>query len=67
MNLRRPDRKGPEKANYESHMARVREAKTSVDCQAPRPHPLTNKGDMDQVSLDLIIHCHWFELFFKLG
>ena len=50
MNARRPDRIGVEKVNYDSHLARVTQAKTSVDCHTPRPHPLLNRGDVDQVS-----------------
>jgi hypothetical protein len=49
MNLRRTDRKGAEKTNYESHIARVRQAKTLVDCQAPEPHPIANKVDIEKV------------------
>ena len=50
MNTRRPDRIGVEKVNYEAHLARVKHAKTSVDCQAPKAHPLLNRGDVDQVN-----------------
>lgn len=53
MNLRRTDRKGAEKTNYESHIARVRQAKTLVDCQAPQPHPIANKVDIEKVMNDL--------------
>ena len=47
---RRSDRRGYEKLNYELHVSRVKDAKGTVDCRPPRPHPLTNRGDMDQVS-----------------
>lgn len=50
MNPRRPDRIGVEKVNYDSHLARVKQAKTSVDCHAPKSHPLLNRVDVDQVN-----------------
>jgi hypothetical protein len=53
MNLRRTDRRGAEKTNYESHIARVKQAKTLVDCQAPDPHPIANKVAIEKVLTNL--------------
>ena len=49
MSGRRSERRGYEKMNYDLHVGRVKDAKGSVDCQPPRPHPLGNRGDLDQV------------------
>ena len=59
---RRTDRTGVEKANYDSHLARIKQAKTSVDCQAPKPHPLLNRADVDQVGKRSSLPLHLFSL-----
>ena len=46
---RRSDRKGREKVIYDIHVSRIKAAKGLIDCTPPRPHPFTNKTDMDQV------------------
>lgn len=46
---RRSDRKGREKVIYDIHVSRIKAAKGRIDCTPPRPHPFTNKTDMDQV------------------
>ena len=49
MNGGRSDRQGYEKTNYEIHVAKIRDIKGTVDCQAPRPHPLGVKVNTDEV------------------
>ena len=56
MSGRRSERRGYEKLNYELHVGRVKDAKGTVDCQPPRPHPLVNRGDLDQVSTICNMH-----------
>lgn len=53
MSGRRSDRRGYEKMNYDMHVARVKGAKGSVDCLPPRPHPLANRSETDQVTITL--------------
>ena len=50
---RRSDRRGREKTIYGIHLARVRTAKGLIDCAPPRPHPFTNKMDLDQVVINI--------------
>jgi hypothetical protein len=56
---RRSDRKGREKVIYDIHVSRIKAAKGLIDCTPPRPHPFTNKTDMDQVisTKSTFFHC----------
>ena len=52
---RRSDRSSFEKISYDIHLSRLRAAKGTIDSKPPRPHPLTNRADMDQVRFRLIL------------
>ena len=52
---RRSDRSSFEKISYDIHLSRLRAAKGTIDSKPPRPHPLTNRADMDQVRFLLIL------------
>ena len=49
----RPDRKGFDKLLYEQHVERIRSMKPSVDNHPPRPHPLSNKCEIDKVIIPI--------------
>lgn len=46
---RRPDRRGFDKLMYEQHVERIKSMKGTVDNKPPRPHPLSNKSEIDKV------------------
>ena len=48
---KRPDRRGFEKLMYEQHVERIKTMKASVDTNPPRPHPLSNKSEIDKVNI----------------
>ena len=45
----RPERKGYDKVCFQQHVERVHSMKSTIDCGPPRPHPLSNKREMDKV------------------
>lgn len=45
----RPERTGYQKLIHEQHVARIHGMKPTVDCGPPRPHPLSNKAEVDKV------------------
>lgn len=45
----RPDRKGWEKYSYEQHKERIKTMKPTIDNAPPRPHPLSNKRELEKV------------------
>ena len=46
----RPDRKGFDIILYQQHQDRLKKMKPTVDCGPPRPHPLSNKSEMEKVT-----------------
>lgn len=46
----RPERKGYDVIIYQQHMDRLKKMQPTVDSGPPRPHPLSNKREMDQVT-----------------
>ena len=48
----RPDRKGYDKLSYEQHVERLKSMKPTVDNAPPRPHPLSNKREIDKVRIN---------------
>jgi hypothetical protein len=45
----RPDRKGYDQLSYEQHKERIRTMKPTIDTAPPRPHPLSNKRELEKV------------------
>jgi hypothetical protein len=45
----RPERKGYDVIIYQQHVDRIKKMQPTVDAGPPRPHPLSNKREMDQV------------------
>jgi hypothetical protein len=45
----RPDRKGFDVILFQQHQDRLKNMKATVDCGPPRPHPLSNKSEMEKV------------------
>ena len=48
----RPDRRGFDIILYQQHQERLKSMKSTVDCGPPRPHPLSNKSEMEKVRLN---------------
>ena len=61
----RPDRKGYEKLSYDQHVERLKSMKPTVDNAPPRPHPLSNKRELEKVS-DSVITMSYILLIFVL-
>lgn len=51
----RPERKGYDVIIYQQHVDRVKTIRPSVDAGPPRAHPLSNKREMDKVSISSTI------------
>lgn len=48
----RPERKGYDVIIYQQHVDRLKKMQPTVDAGPPRQHPLSNKREMDKVSLE---------------
>lgn len=44
----RPERRGYAKLNYEQHLERLKNMKSTVECGPPRAHPFSNKREQDK-------------------
>jgi hypothetical protein len=53
----RSDRRGFDKLLYEQHVERIRSVKGTVDNKPPRPHPLSNKNEIDKVTQLCHLQC----------